>query len=235
MTLLDHSSVSVDGQRAMLVKLEQYAYGTLFRKWMLAVDRPGETVLIVASFPKAEAKQGEDLKAAILTASFGGRSNSADALAFVATPVEPFQVARVMGQTMLLSPGGRFPLKDENAPRMVLGLSASEDLTVADQEAFAEHRVTRTATVKNITVDETTSITIGPLSGYATIARGERDDTTTPLTIYQILLFDTSDYAIMQGITPEAMEHEYIPIFQQIARTFRMKKSQTKAIDSENK
>ncbi|QUW04118.1 hypothetical protein J8C06_13810 [Chloracidobacterium validum] len=225
MTLLDHSSVTVDGQRAVLLDVEQPAYGTLFRKWMLAIERPGGTALIVAAFPKAEVKQGEELKAAILAATFGKRSDPADALAFVVTPVAPFQVAKVMGQNMILSPDGQLSLKDENQPFLVLGLSASEDLTIADQRAFAEHRVSKTATIKSITVEQTSPITIGKLSGFATTANGVGENAATPLTIYQILLFDKSGYCVIQGITPTAQRDTYIPIFQQIAKTFRMKES----------
>ncbi len=235
MTLLGNSSAKVDGQKAMLLEVEQPAYGTLFRKWMLVVERPSGTALIVASFPKAEAKQGEELKAAILAAAFGKPSDPADALAFVATPVAPFQVAKVMGQNMILSPGGRFPLKDEHAPFMILGLSASEDLAIADQESFAERRVSNTATVREITVGQTSPITIGHLSGYATTANGVGEDAATPLTIYQVLLFDESGYCVIQGITPTAQRKTYVPIFQQVAKTFKMKESHNKAIDSDKK
>lgn len=235
MTLIGNSSVKVDGQTAMLLEVEQPAYGTLFRKWMLVIERPAGTALIVASFPKAEAEQGGELKAAILAAVFGKPSDPAHALAFVATPVTPFQVAKVMGQSMILSPGGRFPLKDENAPFMVLGLSASEDLAIADQRAFAERRVANTATVKDIKVELTAPITIGHLSGYATTANGVGEDAATPLTIYQVFLFDKSGYCVIQGVTPTAEKETYVPIFQQVAKTFRMKESHNKAIDSDKK
>jgi hypothetical protein len=231
MTLLGSSSVKVDGQKAMLLEVEQPAYGTLFRKWMLAVERPGGTALIVASFPKTEAKQSEELRAAILAAAFGKPSDPADALTFVATPVAPFQLAKVIGQNMILSPGGRFPLKDEHAPFMVLGLSASEDLAISDQKAFAERRVSNTATVKDITVGQTSSITIGDLSGYATTANGLGEDAATPLTIYQVLLFDESGYCVIQGVTPTADKETYVPLFQQIAKTFKMKKSHNQNLE----
>ena len=235
MTLLANLSFKVDGHQAMLLHVEQPAYGTLFRKWMLAVDKSGGTVLIVASFPKAEPGEGEALKAAILAATFGKPTDPADALEFVATPVAPLKVAKVMGQNMILSPDGRFPVKDENVPFMILGLSASEALTMPDQKAFAEQRVANTATVKNITVVRTTPITIGPLFGYVTTAKGIGEDAATPLTIYQVLLFDKSGYSVIQGVTPTAQEDTYIPIFEQVAKTFKMKESHSKSVGSEEK
>ncbi len=222
MKLLSKSSVNVDGHVGMLLHVEQPAYGSLYKKWMVVVDRPGTTALIVATYPENEAKQGERLKIAILAATFGAPSDPAKALSFVATPVSPFKVAKIIGQNMILSPDGRFPLEDENIPFMILGLSASEDLAIADQKVFAERRITKTATVKNIEIEETMPTTIGHLSGFATIAKGIGDDQSTPLTIYQVLLFDKSGYCVIQGVTPTEKKDTYVPVFKQIANTFKM-------------
>lgn len=236
MNLLSKAAVKVDGHVAMLLQVEQSAYGTLFRKWLVAVDQSGSTVLIVATYPKAVATQQEEpLKTAILAATFGKPTDPVDALTFTATPVAPFEIAKVMGQNMILSPEGRYPVKDENVPFMILGLSASEDMAVPDQKSFAERRMLQTATVKNITVDQSTPIKIGNLPGYATTAKGVGEDGGTPLTIFQILLFDTSGYCVIQGITPSAKKSIYVPIFERIAFTFTMKDSHNKSINSDKK
>ena len=235
MTLLDHSLVKIENQRAMLLNVEQPAYGTMFRKWMLVVDRPGSTALIVASFPKSEAEQGEQLKASILAISFGKPSDPAASLAFVAKSIVPFEVAKIMGQNMLLTPNGRFPLKGENIPFMTLGMSVSEDFSIPNQKAFSEYRITNTATVKHIRTEQTIPITIGYLSGYATTSYGTGEDAATPLTIYQIILFAKSGYSIIQGVTPTAQKETYLPIFEQIAKTFKMKELDNKIIENDKK
>lgn len=56
MSLLGKSSVKLNGYTGMLLHVEQPAYGTLFNKWMVAVDRSGTTTLIVATYPEAAAK-----------------------------------------------------------------------------------------------------------------------------------------------------------------------------------
>lgn len=223
MVLLNTSSVKVDGHNGMLLHVEQSAYGTLFKKWMVAVDRSGATTLIVASYPEAEAKQGEVLKSAILAATFHQATDPSDELTFSVTPSTPFKVAKVFGQNMVLSPHGRFPVKDESIPLMIVGLSASKGLDISDKRIFAERRVKKTAKVKNITVTQSTPVKIGNLSGYATTARGEGEDKATPLTIYQVLLFDTSGYCLIQGITPSADKEKYIPVFEIISKSFKMK------------
>ncbi len=236
MKLLSKSSAKVDGNGAMLLHVEQSAYGTLFRKWLVAVDRSGSTTLIVASYPKAETKkQEQSLKAAILAATFGKQTDPMDALSFIAKPEAPFEIAKVMGQNLILSPNGQFPVKDENVPFMILGLSASEDLAVPDKKAFAERRVTQTATVKNITVQQSTPVTIGSLAGYTTLAEGKGEDAATPLTIYQVLLFDSSGYCVILGVTPSTKREEYLPVFKKVAKSFRMKSPHNKAMDSDKK
>lgn len=190
---------------------------------MVAVDCSGTTTLIVASYTDAEVKQGELLKTTILSATFGKATDPTDALNFSVTPSPPFKVAKVIGQNIILSPDGRFPVKDENDPFMVLGLSASEDLNIPDKKSFSERRVTKIATVKNISINKSTPIKIGDLSGYATTAKGEGEDAATPLTIYQVSLFDTSGYCLIQGITPSAEENTYMPVFDEIAMSFKMK------------
>jgi hypothetical protein len=114
-------------------------------------------------------------------------------------------------------------VQDENTPFMILGLSASENLVVSDRKAFAEHRITKTATVETISVNQSTPVQIGGLSGYTTTASGEGADAGTPLSIYQVLLFDTSGYCVIQGITPSAKKNTYMPVFEKIAKTFKMK------------
>ena len=56
-----------------------------------------------------------------------------------------------------------------------------------------------------------------------TIVRYLGDDDETPLTIYQVILFDTSGYCIIQGITPTADADTNLPLFEQIAQSFSPK------------
>lgn len=236
MKLLNSSSVMADGHAAMLVHVEQSAYGTLYKKWILAVDRYSSTALIVASLPNAESEEQERLlKKSLLGVTFGKGTDPIEALAFTVKPEPPFEIAKVIGQNMTLSLGGEFPVKDENVPSMILGLSASKDLIVPNKKAFAEGRIMRTATVKNISVQQSTPVMIGHLSGYTTLAEGKDEGAATPVTIYQVLLFDPSGYCIIQGVTPSTKKEKYLPIFEKIAKSFTLKKPHNKAMDSDKK
>ena len=226
MSVLSRSSVKVDGRYAMLLHVEQAAYGTLFRKWLLAVDRGESTALIVASYPAVTVNEQEKpLRESILAASFGPPTDPIDALTFTVTPVVPFEIAHVMGQMLILSPGGQFPVTDEDVPSMIVMLSPSEDLTVPDQEAFAEEYLARVAgrTVEDIVVVQSVPVEIGSLAGVATTVRGVGKRAATPLTIYQVMLFDASGYSLIQGQTPSAEKTTYVPLFEKIAETFALK------------
>lgn len=224
MKLLNKLSVKVDGQPAILLDVEQVASGVLFKKWLLAVDRSSSTTLIVATYPNVEAKQQQNLlKATVLGATLGKQSAPREALSFTAIPIPPFQNAKTIGQTLILSPGGKFPLKDENMPFMVLSLSTVKELAIPDKRAFAESRVIQTATIKNIKVDKSSPVKIGTLSGFTTLAEGKGEYASTPLTIYQVVLFDVSGYYLILGVVPLANKDMYLPIFEKIAKTFTLK------------
>jgi hypothetical protein len=222
--LLNKAPARVNGHEAMLFNVEQSIDGTLFKKWLLAVNRSGATTLIMATYPKAKTEQqGESIRTAILAATFGRSTKPSDALKFTVKPVAPFQIAKVIGQSMILTPDGHFPLKNENIPFMILELSAAEKLVASDQKTFAELRLSKRAAITKITVNQSIPVKIGDLSGYETMAKGEGKDAATPLTIYQVLLFDTSGYCVILGVTPSTNKTTYIPVFKKIARSFKMK------------
>ena len=224
MTILSNTEAEVDGHPAILLQVEQQAHGLEFKKWIVAVDLAPSTTLIVASYPAATAAdQEEPLREAVLGATFGQRSDPLEALAFTATPVAPLEVAHVMGQNLVLSHEGQFPV-GEGDPLMVIGLSASQGLEVPDKESFAEQRVKQVVGIENVTVVQNEPVTIAGLPGYTTTATGTGARGEIPLTIFQVILFGSSDYCLIQGITPSASSDTYLPLFKQIANSFEMKK-----------
>ncbi|MGE0744127.1 MAG: hypothetical protein AB7K86_02720 [Rhodospirillales bacterium] len=224
MMLTAQSEVTVDGRPARLLSFDQVVNGARFVKWVLAVDRGAVTNLLVGSYPAAIAAQSEaPVKDALLAARFGKPLDPVEALSFTIVAAAPFEVARVAGQTVLLSPGGKFPLEDERAPIMVAGLSASKDLDVPDKKAFAERRIEQTATVTDVVRGETRPVTIAGLDGFEVFAEGRGKTAGVKLTIYQVILYDSAGYAVMQAVMPTAEKETYLPIFARIAGSFAMK------------
>ena len=224
MNILEKSSITVGGKPAMLFHVAQSAYGAQFKKWLLVVDQSGSTTLIAATYLSSESGTQEQLlKKVVLSATFGKKTDPMEALSFSVSPQAPFEIAKVMGQNVFITPNGQFPAKDESIPMMIVGLSFTDGAVVGDQKEFAERRIKQVPTIKNIAIQESVPTTIGLLTGYSTLAEGKSDTTSKPMTVYQVLLFDSSGYCIIQGITPSAKKEEYLPIFKEIAKSFRMK------------
>ncbi len=222
MTLLSKSPVNVYGYKGVLLHTEFSFQDTQFKSWMLLVDRSESTTIIEARYPKASSTQGKLLKPAILEAILGNADPTAR-LTYSVTPLAPFKVGMVLEQLLILSPNGHFPINDENIPNMFMWLSECEESTIPDKKAFSESQLVNSETIRNINVSEITPVTIGNLSGYTVKATGEGHKAAIPLTIYQVLLFGTSEYYVIQGITPRAENDTYLPIFEKMAKSFRIK------------
>ena len=220
MTLIGQADAEVADARALLIEAGQSAHGVLFSKWVLAVDRGGSTALIVATYPQERAAAyREPLRQVLLATRFGPATDPLRALGFRVTPRPPFDVARVIGQNLILAPGGRFPVPDEQTPFMVIGTSVAEG-TIPDRRQFAEARIAKVATVEKLRVGVTESVRIADLDGLKTLASGTGKAAGMPLTVYQVILFDESGYYLMQALTPSADEARYLPLFDAISESF---------------
>ncbi len=163
------------------------------------------------------------LKETLLSATFGKRADPLEALPFTFVASAPFEVAQFMGQGAVLTLNGEFPVQDKDAPFLMLALSMSADYVIDEQEEFAEKRALNVATVGDLSLGESSAVTIGGLSGFKTIANGVADGTSTPMTVFQVMLFDPDGYCIVQGLVRTADEERYLPVFEEIAESFRMK------------
>jgi hypothetical protein len=222
MQLLDRITLRVAGQEAVLLQIAQQASGVLFHKWLLAVDRNASTVLLVATYPQRVAnQQAEPLKAALLGVTFGAATDPMAALSFTVTAAAPLEPARVVGNVLLLSPQGQFPVADESVPFMVVGRSLAP--LEGSGRQFAEDRITRTAGVQRVAIERTDPVEIGGLSGFVTIAQAVSAQDAIPLTVYQALLLEPQGYALLQGVVPAAQRQSYLPLFEQVSRSFTLR------------
>ncbi len=222
MKLLGDSSLTVDVHSAILVNIEQTANGILFNKFGLLVDRSGSTTIIMAVFPKSLSQQTHQLmKKTVLGISFGKTPDPMDAVPFTIELQAPFEIAKVLANSLIITPNAVFPKRNLNDPLLIIGLSMSENFIIDEKKTFAEIRIIQIPTIDSITVRETKPITIDDMGGFVTIADGIESDTL--MTIYQVMLFDSSGYALILGKTSKEKEEEYLPALKNIAASFRMK------------
>lgn len=224
MTRVGHEALLIDQHQALWLETTQAKAGLEYRKWLLLVERPEGVALLVATAPEADAETlAGPLRTSLLNVRFGDRGDPAEALGFRITPVAPFKTAKVLGQTLILAPDGQFPVPSEQTPMMVIGLSATHGVTIAARVAFAEQRAAQTATLASPRIQATRAIKIAGLPGYVTRAQATDHVRGTPMTLYQVMLFDQHGYVLMQGLAPRQKAEAQIPLFDKMARSFAPK------------
>lgn len=224
LTLLSRESRPLASAPGLLLHLTQRATGLTFEKWIYAFGDARQTVLVTATFPKeAAAKFSASLKATVVGARWD-RARAVDPfgdLRFRLTAQPPLQFAHRVGNMLLFTEGGRFPQPSPNAALFVAGYALA-DVAPDDKKAFSLKRLAQQP-VRDQTVLGTQSVTMGGLSGYESTATGHDAKTGTPLTLYQVMLFEGRTYFLMFGITGHGRAKQNVPLFRATAQTLQRK------------
>jgi hypothetical protein len=228
MTLLSQDAAQYGTYLGVLISAAQSAHGVDYLKWMAAFGDDKTTYLVTATFPKkAEANLSDVLKKTVMGVRVGVTDvDPFDALTFRISPTNEMKLAKVMANSILLSKGGVFPAKRVEIPIFIVGASASKGLTIPDKSAFAEARLKRVALLKEVRLTATEPVTIGGLDGVESIADALDADSAAKMLLYQVVLFDTDGYYLMQGIASDREGKAQLPTFKEIARSFRKSQAQ---------
>jgi len=223
MKLLGKQPLRIEGQSALLIHFTQSAGGTEWEKWALALGDATHTVLITATFPAEHRKRLSPLLEATL------RSTRLDPEFPQGRPAQPpFQLGEThklkavpdTGLGLAYTEDGLLMANRPESPLFVAAPSLGPVL-VADPRAYAEEKLRQTAKTTGITLQSHEPITIDGLSGFESLAEAKDEASDTPLTLYQVLLFDADRYVVMVGIVGAARRDDYLPEFRALARGFR--------------
>ena len=228
MKLMSQHEARYGTYNGILIFAAQVAQGIDYLKWMAAFGDDKTTYLVTATFPKeAEATLSDVLKKAVLGARVGVADVDAlAALTFRISPTNEMKLAKVVANSILLSKGGVFPAKSVEIPVFIIGASASRGLTVPNKRAFAEARLQNVALLKDVRLKTTEPVTIGGLDGLESVADALDSKSDAKMLLYQVVLFDTDGYYLMQGIASEHEGKAQLPTFKEIARSFRRSQAQ---------
>jgi hypothetical protein len=225
MNLLGEERFSFGEFEGRLLSVSQKAQAIVFRKWIGVFGDTQRTILVTAAFPSTSPTNlSFDLKKAVMSARMlTNKANPADALIFDLNPAGTLKVAKIIGNTLALSQDGKFPVNKLEAPVMLVGASASKDLQIATRIEFAVERLKKTATLERITTEPPIEITINGLGGFEIIAQAQDSASGRTAMIYQVMLFEETDYFLMQGIAAEEDKATVLPMFKETAASFRRK------------
>lgn len=223
MTLLSQDKASYGTHSGLLLSVSQAARGIEWRKWMAVFGDDKMTYMVTASFPKeTEAALSDVLKKAVMSARASNANvDPLDALTFRVSPTNDMKIAKVIGNGILFSKGGLFPARSIETPIFVVGASASKGMEIPDRKLFAEARLQRIATIKDVSVKGTEPIAVDGLNGFESTADAVDATGGAKMLVYQVVLFDADGYYVMQGIATEAEGKVQLPTLKLMARSFR--------------
>lgn len=225
MKLRSKQNVSIDGNKGILINLHQAAYGTKFIKWVFAFGNETETKIITATFPQSKAaKLSTILKSVLLTAKNDVTSPTAGSdVDFNISPSNKLKFTRSMNRAVMYTKDGEIPAKSPEDPLFIVAPSLSE-ATIVDKKEFANRRLAQTKSIKINSITSTNPITIDGFDGYEIVADAKDIASDTPITIYQVMLFDDSSYILIQGLVGTKVVNEYLPEFKAMAESFKKKR-----------
>ncbi len=223
MTLLSEEPATFGELKGTLYSASQSANGIEFLKWLALFGDESSTFIVTGAFPKIH----EDaVSASIKKAVLGARASGAPvdpmaAVTFRITPSGDIKLAKVISNMLLMSKDGVFPARGIDTPLYIAGASITKDFNVPDKKAFAEQRILKTNSLKNVVVKGTTPIEVDGLAGFETVADAADAESGVKASIYQAILFDADGYYLMQGITSEALSAANHPTFKEMTRSFK--------------
>ncbi|HET6889688.1 MAG TPA: hypothetical protein VFH31_01190 [Pyrinomonadaceae bacterium] len=226
MALLNKLEVKVNNETGLLLNLKQNAFGTEYRKWLLIFGDEKESVMLAATFPKElEGDLSEKMKASILTVKWDRERKVAptEGLNFTFTEKGEIKLAKRIANSLLYTKSGIFPSKAVDDPLFIIGQTLSK-LDIDDKEQFAKSRLSQTATITEIEIERLSQVTVDNLSGYEILAKGNDTESGNSMVVYQVVLYEDRSYYIMQGLVSAKHGQTYLPVFKEMARSFRRKK-----------
>lgn len=227
MKLVSREDIKLGSHKGILLKVSQEAYGQVFFKWIVVLGDSAESALVVASFPQMYEKElSVALKKTVLSATWdqSAKVSLSEGLTFSVDPAGEFKAARTIGNTLLLTSGGVFPLKSLDDPLVVVGSSASENLKISDPIGFSRKRLMQTKSLREIKLISESDININSLPGRRIYATAFDKNTANERFVYHALLIAEHGYFLFQGICDSSKKEKYIPLFEAMLKSFKRKK-----------
>jgi hypothetical protein len=228
MTLLSEEKITVDGQKAVLLKLQQRAYSTEFYKWVLVTGSERESVMVTATFPKtAEKRLSEPLRRSVMSTRFdkttvASKSKTEGLTYTLSEQHEDLKQAQKVFNALLYSKGGVLPSPSVDDPVFVVAPSIVEHV-ILEPDDFARKRIRKTDNVTDIQIEHEKDLTIDGLTGYEIVAKASDLTSRKPMLVYQVMLFEEGTYYLMQGLVGAEAGPKYLPSFKALAESFQRK------------
>jgi hypothetical protein len=223
MTLISSDKVQMSGAEALLVHVGQAANGIDFLKWMLVSGDEKQTVMIVATYPKAAAaKFGDPLKQSVLSATrdVNAKVDPWDGLQYRVAPGAPLKFAKRISNTVMFNVSGVLGTNDTGEPIYLVGSSVA-DPAMADLKTFSEQRAAAMPQVKNFTEVKGRKLKVDGMDAYELVADAADTKTDAPMKYYQTIAKELGGYYIFIGASPAKDGDAMVKTFVAATATFK--------------
>ena len=223
MRFIRSEDLTIAGQPARLIHVSQSAQGVDYLKWILIGGDASKTIMVVGTFPEANADLSEPIRRAVRSASWGLRKASLyEGLTFRIDPTPKLRVAGRVSNMLAFTESGSMEPTDGGSDQgvLVFGSSISE-AAIEDVEAFSRERAPKTEKIRIERIVSGRALTVDGLPGYELIADAKGVKDGRPLRMYQLVLADAKTYYIGQGFVHRDRGDEVVAQFRQVTGTFR--------------
>lgn len=222
-TFLNREELKIGEMPAVLVQFEQSATGTVFEKTTLAFGSDEKTTLVTATYPKEFRDEfSAQLKAAVLSSRPIKADQAAEELDLTVEGSKKLRRTFGFPGFIVYTSNGKMPLDSPKDPFFAI---AKGFRGVLDTKEFSEHRLRTHAHTKNVANVSTTPFSVDGLEGFESTATARDEESDTPLTLYQAIVFDEKGYILMVGLVDIEKSDEYLPEFKKMARSLRRTKT----------
>ena len=146
-----------------------------------------------------------------------------EGLSFSLSEKGEMKLAKRMASMLIYTKGGIMPAEGEDVPLFVIGQSISK-VSVDDPESLAKLSLLQNDSFTGIEIEQSSKVLIDSLNGYEIITKGLDKKSKQPMVIYQTMLFEEQNYYIMLGMVGSEQREAYLPVFKEMAESFRRKK-----------
>ena len=183
------------------------------------------TRMVTATFPVTRTKElSALLRATVLSVRVDESvpTEPGEELSFTLEASPKLKLTRGMTRSLTYTREGVVPTPSPDDP-LFLAVPSFAQKSPADRRAFAERTMRGLAGGPDFVLKSTQPVTIAGLDGFESVAEAKCDETGTPLTVYQVVLFEEEAHVVLFGRVATALAHEYLPEFRAMARSFRLK------------
>ena len=215
-------NITVNGLNGEYIVAKQFAYETMFGKYILVFGNEQTSFLVNGMFPiDFKNELGKEIEKSMLSVIYEP-NKEIDPLRSVNFEIDvsnsKFTFAKMMSNTLIYTVDGIIPTESADKTTLIVGTSLGK-IEMEDKKQYSINRIKQYPSIKNVESKDIESVTIDDVSGYEIIAYGKNEKTDEPEMIYQIMLFSDNGYYLIVGIANEYFK-ENIKLFRKLSQTF---------------